>query len=158
MHSFFYFSAPNLKIICALFLPAHRYDGRGHLYDLASHDAERVDRSVQLTEEEEAVEKACDEERYLELHTDVQEVAMYEGKEKKIAHVELSTKIDIYVNIRNIQDKSAVIMRNTVYASLFSIISVFLMITAEVEPYSYFGVHFRTFVPNRSVTRKRCQF
>ena len=43
------------------------------------HDVENVDTSVQLTEEEEAVEKACDEERYLELHTDAQEAAIYEG-------------------------------------------------------------------------------
>ena len=64
---------------CLLFIDWHRYDGRGHLYDLASHDAERVDKTVERTEEEEAVERACDEERYLELHQDVQEAAMYEG-------------------------------------------------------------------------------
>ena len=59
----------------------HRYDGRGHLYDLAHHDADNIgDKVADLTEEEEAVEKACDEERYLELHTDVREAEMYEGK------------------------------------------------------------------------------
>ena len=41
---------------------------------------ENIDTDVQLTEEEQAVEKACDEERYLELHTDLQEAAMYEGE------------------------------------------------------------------------------
>ena len=34
-----------------------------------------------MTEEEAFVEKLCDEERYLELHTDVMEKAMYEGNE-----------------------------------------------------------------------------
>lgn len=58
-----------------------RYDGRGHLYDLSQHDADVLkDRIVELSEEEKAVEQACDEERYLELHTDMQEKAMYEGK------------------------------------------------------------------------------
>ncbi|XP_076452760.1 splicing factor, suppressor of white-apricot homolog isoform X2 [Babylonia areolata] len=38
---------------------------------------------VELTEEEKAVEAACDEERYLELVTDVQEKAMYEEEEWK---------------------------------------------------------------------------
>lgn len=32
-----------------------------------------------MTEDEMFVEKLCDEERYLELHTDVMEKAMYEG-------------------------------------------------------------------------------
>ncbi|GFR60960.1 splicing factor, suppressor of white-apricot homolog [Elysia marginata] len=58
-----------------------RYDGRGHLFDLAHHDADNIRDKGQptLTEEDEAVEKACDEERYLELHTDVREAEMYEG-------------------------------------------------------------------------------
>ena len=58
-----------------------RYDGRGHLYDLTKHDADLVrGQPVQLSEEEQAVEAACDEERYLELVSNVQEKAMYEGR------------------------------------------------------------------------------
>jgi len=58
-----------------------RYDGRGHLYDLTKHDADLVKgMPVELSEVEKAVEAACDEERYLELVTDVQEKAMYEGE------------------------------------------------------------------------------
>lgn len=61
-----------------------RYDCRGHLYDLTRHDADLVKgMPVELTEEERAVETACDEERYLELVTDVQEKAMYEEEEWK---------------------------------------------------------------------------
>jgi hypothetical protein len=57
-----------------------RYDGRGHLYNLHEYDADRMVRSkVQMTEDEMFVEKLCDEERYLELRTDVMEKAMYEG-------------------------------------------------------------------------------
>lgn len=48
---------------------------------MVSHDAANVkEKNPILSEEEEAVEKACDEERYLELYKDVQEEAMYEGK------------------------------------------------------------------------------
>lgn len=58
----------------------HRYDGRGHIYDLSAHDAERMrNRAVTLSAEEQQVEALCDEERYLELNTDVAEKAMYEG-------------------------------------------------------------------------------
>ena len=57
-----------------------RYDGRGHLYDLSQYDADILDKQhEQLSKEEMAIEAACDEERYLELVTDVQEKAMYEG-------------------------------------------------------------------------------
>lgn len=33
-----------------------------------------------LSEDEQQIEKLCDEERYLELHTDLAEKNMYEGK------------------------------------------------------------------------------
>ncbi|KAH9525838.1 hypothetical protein Btru_002516 [Bulinus truncatus] len=66
-----------------------RYDGRGHLYDLATHDSENVDKNPPLTEEEQAVEKACDEERYLELHTDVREAQIYEEEEWKRYYLSL---------------------------------------------------------------------
>ncbi|RUS78086.1 hypothetical protein EGW08_014166 [Elysia chlorotica] len=67
-----------------------RYDGRGHLFDLAHHDADNIgEKTSALTEEEEAVEKACDEERYLELHTDVREAEMYEEEEWKRYYLSL---------------------------------------------------------------------
>ena len=57
-----------------------RYDGRGHLYDLKPYDADvNKGRYEELTEEEKRVETLIDEERYLELHTDIAERAMYEG-------------------------------------------------------------------------------
>ncbi|KAI8739339.1 splicing factor, suppressor of white-apricot [Biomphalaria glabrata] len=66
-----------------------RYDGRGHLYDLVSHDSENANKNPVLTEEEEAIEKACDEERYLELHTDVREAQIYEEEEWKRYYLSL---------------------------------------------------------------------
>lgn len=58
----------------------YRYDGRGHISDLRPFDAEFVDTSVyHMTDKEVALEKACDGERYLELHTDVREQQVYEG-------------------------------------------------------------------------------
>ena len=58
-----------------------RYDGRGHLYDLKPYDADvNKGRYEELTEEEKRVETLIDEERYLELHTDIAERAMYEGR------------------------------------------------------------------------------
>lgn len=57
-----------------------RYDGRGHLFDIRPYDADRSKGTSELSEEEEKMEKLCDEERYLELHTDIAEKAMYEGK------------------------------------------------------------------------------
>ncbi|CAG5118993.1 unnamed protein product, partial [Candidula unifasciata] len=57
-----------------------RYDGRGHLYDLASHDCDNV---------EDKNPKACDEERYLELHTDVREAELYEEEEWKRYYLSL---------------------------------------------------------------------
>ncbi len=59
---------------------SYRYDGRGHLYDLRPYDADHnKGKYGQLSEEEQRVEALIDEERYLELHTDVAERAMYEG-------------------------------------------------------------------------------
>lgn len=57
-----------------------RYDGRGHLYDLRPFDAEFVEsQNFMLTDREKALENACDEERYLELNSDVLTKQMYEG-------------------------------------------------------------------------------
>ena len=58
-----------------------RYDGRGHLYDLAPYDADlQKGAKEELSEDEKKIEALCDEERYLELHTDLAEKSMYEGK------------------------------------------------------------------------------
>ena len=58
----------------------YRYDGRGHLYDLRPYDAEQLDDSAfDMSEQEKAMEAACDEERYLELRSDILEKQMYEG-------------------------------------------------------------------------------
>ena len=59
-----------------------RYDGRGHLYDLTPYDADlRKGPREELSEDEKKIEALCDEERYLELHTDLTEKSMYEGEE-----------------------------------------------------------------------------
>ena len=61
----------------------YRYDGRGHLYDLHEYDTARTaGKMPEMTEEEKRIEDLCDEERYLELHTDIAEKAMYEGQLK----------------------------------------------------------------------------
>lgn len=58
----------------------NRYDGRGHLHDLRPHDADDSrGQTPELSAEERRLEKMCDEERYLELYTDVQEKMTYEG-------------------------------------------------------------------------------
>jgi len=57
-----------------------RYDGRGHLHDLSDYDTDRARVALDpLTEDEKQIEKLCDEERYLELNTDVLEKMLYEG-------------------------------------------------------------------------------
>ncbi|XP_055957621.1 splicing factor, suppressor of white-apricot homolog isoform X1 [Patella vulgata] len=67
-----------------------RYDGRGHLYDLKSVDADNVAKK-DLTDEEEQIEKLCDEERYLELNTDIAEKTVYEEEEWKRYYEALQT-------------------------------------------------------------------
>ncbi|XP_064646531.1 splicing factor, suppressor of white-apricot homolog [Lineus longissimus] len=59
-----------------------RYDGRGHLFDIDPYDADLGHRSVR-SDEESRIEALCDEERYLELHTDIMEKAAYEEEELK---------------------------------------------------------------------------
>ncbi|XP_060564245.1 splicing factor, suppressor of white-apricot homolog isoform X2 [Ruditapes philippinarum] len=69
-----------------------RYDGRGHLYDLRPYDADNLKGlpAPVLTEDEKHVEQLCDEERYLELHTDIAEKNMYEEEEWKRYYESLS--------------------------------------------------------------------
>ncbi|XP_021374796.1 splicing factor, suppressor of white-apricot homolog isoform X1 [Mizuhopecten yessoensis] len=68
-----------------------RYDGRGHLFDLSAYDASNIkDTEQTLTEDEEQIEKLCDEERFLELRTDLAEKTMYEEEEWKRYYLSLS--------------------------------------------------------------------
>lgn len=67
---------------CAYYLSldASRYDGRGHLFDLSLYDgANLTDADRELSEDNKQIEAYCDEERYLELHTDASKQAIYEG-------------------------------------------------------------------------------
>lgn len=56
-----------------------RYDGRGHLFDLRPYDADNIEQGGELSADEERIERLCEEERYLELHTDLAEKAIQEG-------------------------------------------------------------------------------
>lgn len=56
-----------------------RYDGRGHLFDLRPYDADNTDQRGELSSDEQRIERLCEEERYLELHTDIAERAIQEG-------------------------------------------------------------------------------
>lgn len=70
----------NLEPVLNVVLSADRYDGRGHLHDLSAYDASNIkDTEPTLTEDEMQMEKLCDDERYLELRTDIAEKTMYEG-------------------------------------------------------------------------------
>ncbi|XP_040203568.1 splicing factor, suppressor of white-apricot homolog isoform X3 [Rana temporaria] len=65
-----------------------RYDGRGHLHDLAEYDAEHNswNRNYNISEEEARIEALCDEERYLALHTDLlEEEARQEEEYKRLS-------------------------------------------------------------------------
>ncbi|XP_062587745.1 splicing factor, suppressor of white-apricot homolog [Saccostrea cucullata] len=70
-------------------LQIDRYDGRGHLYDLKPYDSSHAQPCV-LTPEEKKLEELCDEERYLELHTDVAEKKLHEEEEWKRYYQSLS--------------------------------------------------------------------
>lgn len=58
-----------------------RYDARGALHELSSHEAPPggFDWRVELRKSELDVEQLCDEERYRALHTDEDEEEMYKG-------------------------------------------------------------------------------
>lgn len=55
------------------------------MYDLRPYDADSLKGlpAPVLTEDEKHLEQLCDEERYLELHTDIAEKTMYEGEMKQ---------------------------------------------------------------------------
>ena len=67
-----------IKWMLLLLLLLCRYDGRGHLYDLREFDSDLVQPKT-LSEEDRHIEALCDEERYLELSTDILEKMLYEG-------------------------------------------------------------------------------
>lgn len=48
--------------------------------DLCDYDADKITKDLTLTEEERSIEEQCDRERFLELHVDVNEQEVYEGK------------------------------------------------------------------------------
>lgn len=56
-----------------------RYDGRGHIFDLRPYDADNREGREELTSDEIRIERLCEEERYLEMHTDIAERAIQEG-------------------------------------------------------------------------------
>ncbi|KAJ2940303.1 hypothetical protein O0L34_g11875 [Tuta absoluta] len=69
-------------------LKIDRYDARGALHDLGSHEAPPggFDWRVELSRTEQEVEQLCDEERYRALHTDEDEEEMYKEEELKRLH------------------------------------------------------------------------
>nr|SVE73610.1 EOG090X07RL [Daphnia atkinsoni] len=62
-----------------------RYDARGTLFDLKSHETPQggYDRTEGLTSEEKRVERLCDEERYFALYKDEEEEAVIKEEEIK---------------------------------------------------------------------------
>ena len=58
----------------------HRYDCRGHLYSRDEFEWKSSQLTMQLSPEEEQIEKACEEERYMGIHKDVEEENFLEGK------------------------------------------------------------------------------
>jgi len=72
MDDFYCFLFIESSVVC-------RYDGRGHLHDLREFDSDLVQSSA-LSEEERHIEALCDEERYLELNSDILEKMLYEGQ------------------------------------------------------------------------------
>jgi len=71
LHDLSKFVGVDYLILC-------RYDGRGHLHDLSKFDCELV-QATTVSEEERHIEALCDEERYLELNSDILEKMLYEG-------------------------------------------------------------------------------
>ncbi|XP_067933519.1 splicing factor, suppressor of white-apricot homolog isoform X2 [Watersipora subatra] len=72
-------------------LKIDRYDGRGHLFDLRPYDADNPEHRGELTSDEKRIERLCEEERYLELHTDIAERAIQEEEEIKRLNMELAS-------------------------------------------------------------------
>ncbi|XP_014668430.1 PREDICTED: splicing factor, suppressor of white-apricot homolog isoform X2 [Priapulus caudatus] len=63
-----------------------RYDGRGHVYDLNQYEADTASRHYQASEEEERIERLCDEERYMAMYKDLLEEKTYQEEEMKRLH------------------------------------------------------------------------
>nr|SVE75809.1 EOG090X07RL [Daphnia hispanica] len=69
-----------------------RYDARGTLFDLKSHETPQggYDRTEELTSEEKRVERLCDEERYFALYKDEEEEAVIKEEEIKRLNQDLN--------------------------------------------------------------------
>nr|SVE91817.1 EOG090X07RL [Daphnia sinensis] len=69
-----------------------RYDARGTLFDLKSHETPQggYDRTEGLTSEEKRIERLCDEERYFALYKDEEEEAVIKEEEIKRLNQDLN--------------------------------------------------------------------
>jgi hypothetical protein len=65
------------------------------LFDLDPYDAD-IDQQSLCSAEDHRIEALCDEERYLELHTDIMEKAAYEGTLLAIIKHIWSTSFDMF--------------------------------------------------------------
>ncbi|KAK4019383.1 hypothetical protein OUZ56_001406 [Daphnia magna] len=74
------------------FLQICRYDARGTLFDLKSHETPQggYDRTEGLTSEEKRIERLCDEERYFALYKDEEEEAVIKEEEIKRLNQDLN--------------------------------------------------------------------
>ena len=76
-------------ILIQYFLGFFRYDCRGHLLDLTLWDSDlirkksNVEQENFFTEEEKRIEEECDQERYVDLHRDLEKEALQQGEKSK---------------------------------------------------------------------------
>lgn len=75
-HCQFEFAIP---LITLYLLFCFRYDARLHFTDKGQFTSKPSDLASSLTPEEEAIEKQCDEERYMDLHRDMSEYEIQQG-------------------------------------------------------------------------------
>lgn len=70
----------SLSILITLYLLfCFRYDARLHFTDKGQFTSKPSDLASSLTPEEEAIERQCDEERYMDLHRDMSEYEIQQG-------------------------------------------------------------------------------
>lgn len=75
-HCQFEFAIP---LITLYLLFCFRYDARLHFTDKGQFTSKSSDLASSLTPEEEAIERQCDEERYMDLHRDMSEYEIQQG-------------------------------------------------------------------------------
>ncbi|XP_065055484.1 splicing factor, suppressor of white-apricot homolog isoform X1 [Rhopilema esculentum] len=76
-----------------------RYDCRGHLYSRDEFEWKSSQLTMQLSSEEEQIEKACDEERYMGIHKDVEEENFLEEEEEKRLSIATDPASAAYRNV-----------------------------------------------------------